>query len=74
MNSLIPMIVITNAEGRVTELYACANHDDLQEAFSVECRSYGYVPHDGNYEDGYCALECGTTVQMCFADPVRLIV
>jgi hypothetical protein len=68
---MIPMIVVTDATGKVIELYACANVEDQEEAFSVECQSYGYVPHDGNYEDGYCELEDGTTVQMCSAAPVE---
>jgi len=68
---MIPMIVVTDSTGKVVELYACANTEDQQEAFSIECQAYGYVPHDGNYEDGYCALEDGTTVQMCSAKGVE---
>jgi len=67
---LIPMIVVTDTAGLVVEIYACANQEDQQEAFSVECRAYGYVPHDGDYENGYAALE-DVTVQMCNAHPVE---
>ena len=67
---LVPMIVVTNTDGLVVDIYACADKEDQQEAFSGECRSYGYVPHDGDYENGYAALE-EVTVQMVSATPVR---
>ena len=67
---LIPTIVVTK-DGLVVEAYACEDKQDLEEAFSVESRAYGYVPHDGNYDDGYVALECGTIIQMCWVVPVE---
>ena len=67
---LIPMIVVTNTDGLVADIYACANREDQREAFSVECRSYGYVPHDGDYANGYAKVE-EVTVQMVNASPVE---
>lgn len=68
---MIKMIVVTGVDGLVIEAYACADAEDQQEAFSVECRDYGYVPHDGNYQDGYAQVEDGVTVQMVDARPVE---
>ena len=69
---LIPMIVVTNTDGLVVDIYACADREDQCEAFSGECRSYGYVPHDGDYENSYAALE-EVTVQMVNAAPVQCL-
>ncbi len=61
-------VLITTKHNTINEVIICNSPEQLEKRFKKECKNYGVVPTNINYEDGYMQLEDGTNIYMAWAD------